>query len=166
MGIVKKILVGTGIAGAVTAIAVYASRLNKASVKLVVIPRVRVHKITAQGITLAIDTKIKNPTRTQLKIKYPFVRLKYRGNDIGTSQAVNRDVIIPAYGEPNPPLDPFMIEIPFLGAFSLAWDLLQSFQSGSAVELEVNTSTLVDLGLIKKDYEDTQKFTLKKAQTA
>jgi len=165
MGLFKKILIGTGIAGAITGI-VYARRLKTASVKLVVIPRVRVHKITAQGIVLAVETKIKNPTRTPFSIKYPFVRLRYKGSDIGTSQPKDKDVLIPAYGEPDPPLQPFMIEIPLLGAFSLAWDLLQSFQTGTGIELEVITSTTVDLGLIKKNYEDTQKFTLKKVQTA
>jgi len=54
-----------------------------------------------------------------------------------------------------------MVNIPLLGIFSLAGDLLKSLQSGSAVKVGVKTTTLINLGWKKIPYEDFQEYNLK-----
>lgn len=160
MGLLNKILVGTGISALVVGGITYLRRLNRTANELEVMPQLYLHKITLQGIVIRINVKLKNPTRTQIKMKFPFIKLLYKGTSIGSSQVVNRDIILPQYGEAV--IDDIMITIPLLGVFSLANDLLKAFQSGEPVKLNVRTITTIDLGWKQHPYEDSQEITLKK----
>lgn len=164
MGAVKNIIIGTAIVAVVAGGVTYASRLNKVATELVVVPKVMIHKLGLDGLTLRVDARLKNPTRTKLNIKFPFVKLMYKDSLMGSSQAVNKDIDIPAFGEAQ--VDSMMVNIPLLGIFSLAGELLKSLQSGEAVKLAVKTMSLINLGWKKVPYEDTQEYTLKKEQTA
>lgn len=159
MGVLKKILIGTGITAAVAGVVTYVRRLNKMSNELVVVPTVKVHKIAIDGITLRVDARMKNPTRTKLKIKFPFVKLIYKDSVVGSSQSVDKDIEIPAFGEAQ--VDAMMVQIPFLGLFSIAGDLIKSLQDGSAVKMGVKTMSLINLGWKKLPYEDYQEYNLK-----
>ena len=159
MGVLKKILIGTGITAAVAGVVTYVRRLNKMSNELVVVPTVKVHKIAIDGITLRVDARMKNPTRTKLKIKFPFVKLIYKDSVVGSSQSVDKDIEIPAFGEAQ--VDAMMVQIPFLGLFSIAGDLIKSLQDGSAVKVGVKTMSLINLGWKKLPYEDYQEYNLK-----
>ncbi len=160
MGLLKKILIGTGITAAVAGVVTYVRRLNKTANELVVVPSMMLHKITLQGLVIRVDVKLKNPTRTKLKMKFPFIKLIYKDNVIGSSNAVDKDILIPAFGEAI--ADQIMVEIPLLGVFSLAGELLKSINSGESVKLHVRTLTSIDLGWKKLPYEDSQEITLKK----
>lgn len=160
MGLLKKILIGTGIGAVVVGGITYIRRLGRTMNELVVIPTVSVHKLTLQGITLRVDVKIKNPTRTEVKLKYPFVKLIYKDSAIGSSQAVNKDITIPSYGEVV--IDSIMIDVPLLGVFSLAGDLLKAIQAGTPVKMTVKTISTIDLGWKQLPYEDSQEIFLKK----
>jgi len=159
MGIVKKILIGTGITAAVAGVVTYVSRLNKMSTELVIVPTVKVHKIALDGITLRCGCRMKNPTRTKIRIKFPFVKLIYKNSVVGSSQSVDKDIEVPAFGEAQ--VDAMMVQIPFLGLFSIAGDLIKSLQDGTAVKVGVKTTTLINLGWKKIPYEDYQEYNLK-----
>jgi hypothetical protein len=163
MGAAKKIIIGTIVVGAIAGGVVYASRLNKMSEELVVVPTVRVHKIAADGITIRVDARLKNPTRSRVKIKFPFVKLYYKDSVIGSSQAVDKDIEIPSYGEAV--VEAMMVNIPFLGLFSLAGDLMKSLQDGTGVKVGVKTMSVINLGWKKVPYEDFQEYTLKTQTT-
>ena len=160
MGLLKKILIGTGISAVVVGGVAYVRRLTRTSNELLVVPTVNVHKLTLQGLTLRVDVKIKNPTQSQVKFKFPFVKLMYKDTAIGSSQAVDKDILIPKYGEVL--IDAIMIDIPLLGIFSLASDLIKGIQSGEGVKMTVKTISTIDLGWKKIPYEDAQEITLKK----
>jgi hypothetical protein len=119
-----------------------------------------IHKISLQGLILRADVKLKNPTRTQLKIKFPFLKMVYKDNVIGSSQAADKDILIPANGETT--ANEIMIEIPLFGIFSLAGELIKALESGKGVKMGVRTLTTIDLGWKKVPYETTQEVTLKK----
>lgn len=162
MGAVKNIIIGTAIVAVVAGGVVYASRLNTMSNELVVVPSVKVHKIAADGLTLRVDARLKNPTRTSLKIKFPFVKLIYKDSVIGSSQAVDKDVLIPSYGEAQ--IDAMMVNIPLLSIFSLAGELLKALKEGTAIKVGVKTMSMINLGWKKVPYEDFQEYSLKNEQ--
>lgn len=159
MGKWTKIFAGTAVVAAIGGGIAYALRLNRLAEELVVQPTVKLHKISISGIFLRVDVRLKNPTRAKLKIKFPFVKLIYKDAVIGSSQAVNKDIQIPSYGEAV--VNEIMIQIPLSGVFSLGNELLSSLQSGSELKLGVRTMTTVNLGWKKFPYEDTQDITLK-----
>jgi hypothetical protein len=160
MGIVKKILIGTGITAVLAGAATYAVRLSRTSREIVIVPSAMLHKFSLGGLTLRVDVKIKNPTRSKLMIKYPFVKINYKNATIGSSQAVNRDLEIPAFGEVV--ISEIMIDIPLMGIFSLAGDLIKSLQGGEAIKVEVRTLTQINLRWRKLPVEQKQEITLKK----
>lgn len=162
MGAIKKIAIGSAILAAIGGGIAYVTRLNRVSKELVVVPKVIIHKLAFDGITLRVDARLKNPTRTRLKLKFPFVKLMYRDTVIGSSQMVNKDIIIPAYGEAS--VDKMMVTIPLLGIFSVVGDLLKSLTDGSAVMLKVKTMSTIDLGWRKQPYEDVKEVSLRKEQ--
>ncbi|MBI4929900.1 MAG: hypothetical protein HY841_03995 [Bacteroidetes bacterium] len=142
MGLFKKILVGASIGGGLIAGASYALRLRRTGKELETVTTVMVHKLDLKNVTLRVDSTLKNPTGTGLKIKYPFVKLIYQDAVIGTSQVVNRDIDVPPYGEAR--IGKIMIQVPLLGIFSIGAALAQSLVSGDAVKMEVNTISSVD----------------------
>jgi hypothetical protein len=139
---VKILLWGTGIAA--TGGTVYAFRLSRFAKKAEVISKVNVHKIALDGITLRVDSLVKNPTGLTVNMKFPFVKLLYKDATIGTSVAVNKDVRIPKNSQVQ--LEPMMIQIPILGLFSLGADLLKAFTDGTAIKLTVKYSSTVLFG--------------------
>jgi hypothetical protein len=159
MGKMTKILVGTGIVAAIGGGIAYALRLNKLADELVVQPTVMLHKVSVNGIFLRVDVLLKNPTRAKLKMKFPFIKLLYKEAIIGSSQAVDKDILIPSYGEAM--IEAIMIQIPLSGIFSLGGEILAAYQNGTPLKLGVRTMTTVNLGWKKFPYEDTQEITLK-----
>lgn len=160
MGLFKKILIGTGIGAVVVGGIAYVRRLTRTANELIVVPTVKIHKLTLQGLILRVDVKLKNPTQGQVKFKFPFVKLMYKDAAIGSSQSIDKDILIPKYGEVF--IDAIMIDIPLLGVFSLANDLLKAVESGEGVKMTVKTISTIDLGWKKLPYEDSQEITLKK----
>ncbi|HRH58483.1 MAG TPA: hypothetical protein PLS10_12585, partial [Chitinophagales bacterium] len=75
----KKITVGTIIGGGLIGGTVYLLRLNKMNAELETVPMVKIHKLDFSGLTLRVDVQLKNPTRTPFKIKFPFIKLVYKG---------------------------------------------------------------------------------------
>lgn len=156
----KKILIGAGIGGGLIAGATYLLGLRRTSVELETVPTVMVHKIDLKGITLRVDVKLKNPTKTELKIKFPFVKLIYKDSTIGSSDVINKDVTIPSFGEAV--ASNIMIQVPLLGIFSLAGGMVKALQNGESVKINVKTISTIDLGVKTVPYEKEQEITIKK----
>ena len=133
MSLTKKILIGTGVGVAVLGAAVYATRMNKLSNEMVIVPTVNVHKLSAQGLTLRVDIQLKNPTRSSIRLNYPFIKLIHSGSVIGSSAVIDKEILIPGFGQAV--VQGIMIDIPLLNLVSLSGDLLKALNEGKSLSL-------------------------------
>jgi hypothetical protein len=156
----RKILLGTAVGAGVVAGITYLSRLRRTSADLKTVSTVNVFKLGLDGLTLRVDVNIKNPTQTKFAIKFPFVSLNYKGNLLGSSQSVNQDITIPAYGEAK--ATQIMIHIPGLKLLTLTGGFFKALQNGEALQIDSTTMTTIDLGVKKIPYKKTEVITLKK----
>lgn len=154
----KKITVGTIIGGGLIGGTVYLLRLNKMNAELETVPMVKIHKLDFSGLTLRVDVQLKNPTRTPFKIKFPFIKLVYKGTTVGSSQVLDKDIQIPAFGEAI--IDKMMIKVPLMNIFSLSGGLIKAIQNKETVKLEVKTLTTIDIGWKKVPYTKADTITL------
>jgi hypothetical protein len=145
MEVWKKITAGTLVGGVIIGGVLFIPKLIKlknAAPELDVIPTAKLHKLDFTGVTIRIDIQLKNPTSAAFKMKYPYIRLSYKGSVIGTSQAVNKDIGMPGFGEAN--IDQIMMNVPLMSVFSMAGALLKAVQSNEEVKIEVTTLTQID----------------------
>ena len=157
----KKITLGTVIGGALIGGTVYVIRLNKMGAELETTPTVKIHKLDLTGLTLRVDVQLKNPTRTPLKLKFPFVKLIYKGTSIGSSQVLDKDITLPAFGEAV--IDQIMIRVPILSVFSLSGSLLSAIQNKETAKIDVTTLTTIDLGWKKVPFTKNDTVTISQA---
>lgn len=154
----KKITAGTIIGGGLIGGTIYLLRLNKMNAELETVPMVKIHKLDFSGLTLRVDVQLKNPTRTPFKIKFPFIKLVYKGTTVGSSQVLDKDIQIPAFGEAI--IDKMMIKVPLMNIFSLSGGLIKAIQNKEPVKLEVKTLTTIDIGWKKVPYTKADTITL------
>ena len=146
-------------AGCGLVIYAYASKMIKLKARLIVTPEVSVYKVGLSGLTLQANVQIKNYSAGTCSLKFPFVTLYYKETLLGSSNIVNQDIPITAYGEAN--IEKIIIDIPLASVFSVATALINSIQNKQAVAITVKTTTVINLGLQSLDYEDTQTIPLK-----
>lgn len=154
----KKIVLGTSIGAGVVGLIAYVTRLNRTSAELESIATAKIHSLKLDGLTVRIDVQLKNPTNSSFKIKFPFVKVLYKEKTIGSSQVINKDIQIPAYGEAR--IDAIMIKIPFTGILSLGSGLYKLLVNKEPAPIFVKTITTIDLGWKKVPYEKTDDNTL------
>lgn len=153
-----SVVVGGGILAAVGA---YLLRLRKTSAELETVVSAKLHSLTLSGITIRIDVQIKNPTRSSLGIKFPFVKLLYKGATVGSSQAINKDITIPSFGEVM--VDDIKITIPILGLFSIGSDLVKAIKGAQdGISVQIKTITTIDLGWKTIPYEKMDEVVIKR----
>jgi hypothetical protein len=157
---VNKLLVGVGVGASVLAGYTYFKRLTLTTAHLEVMPSAMIHKINLAGVTIKMDVRLKNPDGGSFKIKYPFIKLIHEGTTLGSSQAVDKDITLPAYGEAV--INGIMIQIPLLGILSTAYKMYQALSKGKEIKLQAMTITTIDLGWKKIPYDKTDEITLKK----
>lgn len=155
----KKILVGAGIGGGLIAGIAYLLRLRRTSVELDTTTSVKVHKLDLEGVTLRVDATLKNPTKTGLKMKFPYVKLIYNDAIIGSSQVIDKDITVPPFGEAK--IEKIMIRIPLLGVFSIGAALTNALKTATPVKLLVKTITTIDLGFKQLPFNKTDEVILK-----
>lgn len=155
----KKILVGTGIGAGVVGIIAYVSRLKRTSVQLETVSSAKIHSLKMDGLTVRVDVKLKNPTDGTFKIKFPFVKVLYKEKTVGSSQVINKDIQIPAYGEAV--IEGIMIKIPFTGLLSVGSGLYKLLVNKEPAPIFVKTISTIDLGWKTVPYESTDDITLK-----
>jgi len=160
MSLIGKIVIG-GAGAALLGAGAYLLRLRRTASQLETVVKTNVHQINQSGITIRVDVLLKNPTRGSLKIKFPFIKLLYLGSTIGTSQAIDKDVLIPSYGQAV--VDGIMIQVPAVGLISIGVDLIKGILGATAgVSVQIKTITAIDLWFKTLPYEKTQDIILKK----
>lgn len=160
MSTASKIITGTVIGAGVIAGIKYFSGLMRAQVQLQIIPTIHLHSINLQGLVVRVDALLKNPSNASFKIKYPFIQIMHKDTLIGSSQAINKDIHIPAYGQVL--IKDMMVDIPSLNFLSLITDLILSLNNNEPVLLNVGVITTIKLGWTEMAYEHRQDLTLKK----
>lgn len=156
----EKIAMGTVIGGGVYAAYRYFSGLQKTSAELqsvVTIDDVKASLV--EGATIQFNVKLKNPTAGSFNIKYPFVQFIYKDSVIGSSQALDKNIQLPAYGEAL--IDKISINISTLKILSSGFDLVKSLLNGTAIPVMTRTLSTIDLGWKQMPYEKKEQATLK-----
>ncbi len=156
----KKILTVALIGGGVIAGYSYYLKMRKTQAELEIIPDAKIYKVNWDGITIQIDLLLKNPTKGSFSVKFPFVKLTYKGTTVGSSQVVNQDIKIPAFGQAK--IDKIMVNIPILSIFTVSSSILKAIQSGEPVKIIATLMTTIDLGFSKIPFEENHEVTLKK----
>jgi hypothetical protein len=154
----KKIAVGTVVGGALIGGGFMLMKFNKISAELETVPTIKIHKLDLTGLTLRVDVQLKNPTNNSFKIKFPFIKLLYKNATVGSSQLLDKDIIIPAFGEAV--ISQIMIKIPTLSLFSLSGSLLKAVQNKQPIQVEVRTLTTIDVGFKQVPYTKSELLTL------
>ncbi len=137
----KHLLIGSGVlvGGGVL---IYLSKLNRLQGDLEIVTRPMIHKVNLMGIEIRVDVTLKNPTAGTIKVKYPFVKLQYKGKTIGSSEAKNRDYQVPKFGEVG--LEPIALKLTYLNLAMTAPDLLKTYRSEGKLNLSVVTVTTIN----------------------
>lgn len=160
MSAASKILTGTLLGAGVIAVIGYVKGLKKTQAELETIPTANLYEITWNAIVVRVDVLLKNPTKGTFSIKFPFVKIISGGTTLGSSQAVNKDIKIPPYGEVV--ISKMLVTIPVTSFFSVASDVLKSLQNKKPVKLTIKVMTTVNLGWTQLPYESIDEITLKK----
>jgi hypothetical protein len=156
----SKILTGTVVgAGIITAFG-YIKNLRKAQAALEIQPKASIHSIGWDGIIIRVDVLMKNPTKGSFSIKFPFVKIAYKNETIGSSQAIDKDIKIPAYGEAL--IDKILVQVPVSSVFSLVFTLIKSLYNKETVTLTVTTMTTINIGLAKIPFTKQTEVVVKK----
>ena len=160
MNTLIKIIAGTIAGAGVIAGVRYFSNIQRAQAELQIVPNMYVHKISLEGLVLRVDALLKNPTNASFTLKYPFIEITHKNTLVGSSQVVNKDIHIPAFGQVL--IQGMMVSIPVIGFVSVVFDLITSLNNHEPVILNVGVITTVDLGWTQVAYEHRQDVTLKK----
>lgn len=155
---------GKAITGAVVGVGLLAgvvwySRIKRAGAQLQVIPHANIHQLSLEGLTIRVDALLKNPNGASFKIKYPFIEVMHNGVLAGSSQVINKDIKIPAYGQVL--IKDIMMKIPVLSFFSVMYDVVKSLLNNKAIVFNVGVITTIDLGVTQVPFEHRQDLTLK-----
>ena len=154
----KKIAVGTVVGGALIGGGFYLMKFSRISAELETVPTLKIHKLDLTGLTLRVDVQLKNPTNNGFKIKFPFIKLLYKNATIGSSQLLDKDIVIPAFGEAV--INQILIKIPILNLFSVSGSLIKAVQNKERILIEVRTLTTIDLGFKQVPYTKSEVLTL------
>lgn len=160
MSLANKILATTIVGGGLIAGYSYYLKMQRTQAELEVIPDAKIYEVNWDGITIRIDLLMKNPTKGSFSIKFPFVKLTYKDNVVGSSQVVNKDIKIPAFGEAK--IKKILVNIPILSIFSVSSSILKAVQKNEPLVIKATLVTTIDLGLVKIPFEETHEVTLKK----
>ena len=160
MSLVSKILTTSVIGVGAFAGWTYVKNLKKAQAELEVVPKATIHQLSWDGLTIRLDVLLKNPTKGSFSIKFPFVKLLYKDTVIGSSEAIDKEIKIPAYGQAM--IDKILVQIPMTNVFSIAFTLIKALISGGSETITIRTLTTINLGIIKLPYENKQEVTVKK----
>lgn len=155
-----KYITGTAIGAAILAAIAYFKNVKRAQAELEIVPVINIHKLDLSGLTVRVDALLKNPTGASFKIKYPFIKLTHKDAVLGSSQAVNKDIQIPAFGQVM--IKDMMVNVPVLSFFSVGYDIIKALMNKQPIVISVSVITTADLGFSQVAIEHKQDMTLKK----
>lgn len=153
--VITTAIVVTGMIGVYALVAKFARVQNE----LEVIPTASVHKFDLKGLTLRIDLAMKNPTSASFKIKFPYIKLYYKDSIVGSSQVVNKDITIPAYGQAV--IEKIMLDVQLANLLTTAATIITAIQKKEPVKVIIKTVTAVITGVKDLSIEKTQEITVK-----
>lgn len=137
----KHILIGVGAAAAIYG-ANYLLKLNRLSNELETVTKINIHKVSLDGIELRVDVTLKNPSGGAIKVKYPFVKLMYKGSTIASSTVKNVNIPIEKFTEVG--IEPVMIKLGFVSLATQVPALLNEYRRTGKIALEVKTVTTIN----------------------
>jgi hypothetical protein len=155
-----KLIAGVAAGAGALATYSYVQKMKRLQKNLQYIPTVNLAGITWNGITLRVNILLKNPTKAKLKIQFPFVKMEYKGTVIGSSQAVPKEIKIPANGEVL--IDNVLIVIPVTGLFTVTAEVLKTLLEKKPVALTLTVMTDITVGWITVHYEEKKPITIRK----
>lgn len=156
----KKFITVALIGGGAIAGYSYYLKMKRTQAELLVVPEASIYAVNLNGITIRLDLLLKNPTRGSFTIKFPFVKLIYKDSLIGSSQAVNQDIKLPAFGQVK--VEKILVNVPMLSVFSVSASILKAIQSNEEIKITATLITSVDLGWTKRPFEESHEIILKK----
>lgn len=160
MNTITKIAIGAAVTGGIYAGYRYISGLQQTNAELQSIVTINSVKASLmEGATIQFNVRLKNPTAGSFKIKYPFVQFIYKDAVVGSSQALNQDIPLPAYGEAL--IDKISVNISALKILTSAFDLVKSLITNQAIPVMIRTISTIDLGWKQLPYEKKEQATLK-----
>lgn len=133
----KIISLVTGIAGA----GGFLGHLYYAGRQLEFIPTLSVHRIGLDGITLRVDTLVKNPGATTMRIQQPHVKLRYQDSDLGSSQP--SPAVKEFTANSVKAFDAIYITLPASNLILTAPSLIRDVSQNKAIRLDVQIRTKV-----------------------
>lgn len=133
----------------------YLLKLKRMSEELETVTTANIHKVNLLGIELRVNVTLKNPTGGSLRVKYPFVRMLYKGVVFATSEVKNLNFEVPKFGQLA--MEPIYIHIPFTQLATKASEMLKEYRKNGKFEMEVRTVTTID---DKIPYSKTDMITL------
>ena len=160
MSLTNKVITGTLLGAGVIAGYSYYLKMKKTEAQLEIIPDASIYQVNWDGITIRLDLLVKNPSKGNFSLKFPFMKLTYKDTLVGSSQVVNQDIKIPAYGQVK--IDKILVNIPVLSIFTVSSSILKAVQNNEEVKITATCITTIDLGVTKLPYEESHEVTLKK----
>lgn len=146
----------TGIVLGVIGLSVWGlSKLSYAGGEIVTEVKARIFSIDFSKLVLSIDVDLKNPSGTDVTIKYPFIFLSYSGNVIASSEQKDEDVLIPKYGHKTI----YNIKIPlnYLYMGGIAKEVLMKLKDKNhKIKVQIGVTTSVRFGMTVIPYKKVQ----------
>lgn len=150
----KQLVIGAGAVAAIGGV-IYLLRLNRLSKELETVTKASIHSVSLSGIELRIDVTLKNPSGGSVKVKQPFVRLRYGGTTLVSSQMKNVNITVPKFGEAS--TEPIILNIGLVQLATTAPALLKDYRETGKLTLMVETVTTINDSL---PYSKTDNITL------
>jgi hypothetical protein len=160
MSVKGKVIAGTLIGAGIYAGYSYYVKMKKTQAELEVVPDASISSIDLKGITIRLDLLLKNPTKGSFKMKFPFIKIKYKDTLVGSSQVVDKDITIPAFGQVK--IEKILVNIPMMSIFSISMTLLKAIKEKQDVTITATFITTIDLGWTTLPFEESHEVTLKK----
>jgi hypothetical protein len=157
---VTKIFTGTLLGAGLLAGYNYYKKIKRTQTELDIVPNAYLHQINWEKITIRVEVLVKNPTKGSFTIKFPYVKILYKDATVGSSQAVNKNITIPAYGQIK--IEKLLVDIPVTNLFNTAAAMLKEIQNKKSVKIKLKIMSTVDLGLMSVPYETIEEVTIKK----
>ena len=150
----------TGIIIGAIALGVYGmSKLKNASGQLVTEVKGRIHSMDFTKLVFAIDATIKNPTETEIVIKYPFIKIAYKDSVIASSELLNQTIRIAPYSQTN--IKNIKLPIQYLSITGIAGELIKKLQNRQQqVTVQCQIVTTIMTGVKNIPYSITKDITI------
>lgn len=130
----------------------YLVNLNRLSAELETVTKISIHKLKLDGIVLAIEVILKNPTKGRITIKYPFVKMVYEGKVFATSEVRNQDITLKEFSQNSLPL--IFVNLSWLNLATTLPSLLKKLRNNESVSIQAKTITTIN-GNIPYTKDDT-----------